>query len=622
MELVVADTVPTEATEVQSHNQNSTFVKLAMKNNDIQLPATSNGELPLCGVVVPPPPKGEGESGRGGGGLAVFFSLLRAAPLSFRLYSSAPEVRAFVDSVVNLALVPGPRRRPFAAAVELLVLNFLRLRWSDPRRLLAVPLSQNVYSHKAVGYRPMRRALAALQALGYAEMVAVGFKDKSTGKGYRSRWQASDALFRDMEKAGIRPMMILSRERVELVKLRPPKLKPNAAKKLRTNGGHSTKLARKPRAPRWPRALGSEKARMEENLRTINAALRSAFIALNVSDADLDAIQDRLHRKYEERRYIDFFDKDLYRVFNDGDPHSGGRFYGGWWQAVPREYRSRIWIAKAGNYPAHSVELDYSEMQPRMVYALEGVPCTNSPYAIYDDLGKDDAARPVIKRVFLIMLNSLSANAARFTAEKSIRKDFEDDWKAHNGRDVKPPYPPIMELLPDGCPPVATIIADIETTRRPIRHRFYDPKIGKRLMYLDSKIAEEVMLRMITESRTIALPIHDSFVVRKGYDIDLKRYMEEAFRAQFPAATEVLTKQSNGALGRWHGDGMGEKKATDKLINMLGAEYLKALADEPPKEPSVYQTLVDEWEATLQRSAPSTFIAPAAIGSDDGEVWS
>ena len=36
--------------------------------------------------------------------------------------------------------------------------------------------------------------------------------------------------------------------------------------------------------------------------------------------------------------------RSLYRVFNDTEFQTGGRFYGGWWQEIPSKYRDRITI--------------------------------------------------------------------------------------------------------------------------------------------------------------------------------------------------------------------------------------------------------------------------------------
>jgi hypothetical protein len=54
--------------------------------------------------------------------------------------------------------------------------------------------------------------------------------------------------------------------------------------------------------------------------------------------------------------------------------------------------------------------------------------------------------------------------------------------------------------------------------------------IGMKATYLDSQIAELVMKTMQADG-IVVLPIHDSFIVRTGYQSWLEQVMEAAFRA-------------------------------------------------------------------------------------------
>jgi hypothetical protein len=503
-------------------------------------------------------------------------------PVNFRLCSAAPEVRKFILSIVEAAGDNPPKR----VVVCLLALNFLRLRYSDPRRLLAISSDHNFYTGKSVTHSDMGRAREALECIGYIEKVANGVKYRDTGKGYTARWRGTERLIQAAAEAGIRSTMILSKGPERLIKLRPPKVKPQKWKAPQYSKGKVKQKPARIRLCHWPRDSLHEKRQMERNLRTINQALSKCFIALNVSDDDLERMHtDELKRKHEEVKYVDFFDKSLYRVFNDCDPHLGGRFYGGFWQAVPRKYRERIWMAAPGRYPAHTIELDYSEMQPRMLYAQAGLACETSPYEIYDDAALNKLTRSIVKSMFLPMMNAVSRSAALRVARNGIMDDYGADWIAeHPGK--SPTSIVIDQMLPKGCPPLATLITDIEDRHSGIKGKFYDPTIGKQLMFQDSQIAEAVMLRMI-DAGTAALPIHDSFIVRKGYDIDLRRYMEEEFYKRFKAPIGI--KQPGRNLGRWPGDG---HKDSPTMVDMLDTADLLE-----PGEPtaSVYGTLLDDW---------------------------
>ena len=57
---------------------------------------------------------------------------------------------------------------------------------------------------------------------------------------------------------------------------------------------------------------------------------------------------------------------------------------------------------------------------------------------------------------------------------------------------------------------------------------FFSNGYGVRLQFLDSQIAEALMLRMLPEP---CLPVHDSFIVRSGEQHKLEQVMNEEFQA-------------------------------------------------------------------------------------------
>ena len=72
-----------------------------------------------------------------------------------------------------------------------------------------------------------------------------------------------------------------------------------------------------------------------------------------------------------ETRFIkpDFTAKFVRRIFNNGSWEEGGRFYGGWWQRIPWQWRVQISVNGASD---GSVEVDYSGHHIVLLYALEG----------------------------------------------------------------------------------------------------------------------------------------------------------------------------------------------------------------------------------------------------------
>ena len=83
-----------------------------------------------------------------------------------------------------------------------------------------------------------------------------------------------------------------------------------------------------------------ETNQMAENVRLINKNMKKHAILLYVTDKELKKIKERLKRK-SDKGPIDFTANKLHRPFNNGPFEQGGRFVGGWWQNIPREYRTR-----------------------------------------------------------------------------------------------------------------------------------------------------------------------------------------------------------------------------------------------------------------------------------------
>jgi hypothetical protein len=89
----------------------------------------------------------------------------------------------------------------------------------------------------------------------------------------------------------------------------------------------------------------------------------------------------------------------------------------------------------------------------------------------------------------------------------------------------------------------------IAERHEPIKEYFYSGE-GVRLQFLDSCVAERVMLKMLDKGRVV-LPVHDSFIMRIGLEKELSDAMEEALTEEFPGlkpslkAKETALEESN-----------------------------------------------------------------------------
>jgi len=241
----------------------------------------------------------------------------------------------------------------------------------------------------------------------------------------------------------------------------------------------------------------------------INNRLSKTRIALEMKDDLYQALIERLNQEIDKEDYLpDFTNTSLYRVFNNGTFEQGGRFYGGWWQSIPREYRKYITI---NHKPTE--EVDYSGHHLRILYALEKKELIGQPYEVSDNSRNTKELIQDRKNATLIMLNCKSPTKAFYTIKS------------------------------DGIKQSKVIMEEIMQRHEPIKDQFFKG-VGNKLMNEDSKIAEEVMLEMLKLNH-LALPVHDSFIVRNTATVELKAIMKRVFTEQYRNNKTILkTKET------------------------------------------------------------------------------
>jgi len=248
----------------------------------------------------------------------------------------------------------------------------------------------------------------------------------------------------------------------------------------------------------------AESERMRQNLVQINKVLVKAWFDLDVTPAELEAVEEKIREKSKENDYnlhINYANRSLHRTFNNTEFTHGGRFYGGWWELVPSKLRSRIVINGK-----RTEEYDYSGLHSNMLYAMEGQTLPGDPYnGLVKGVLEDDAedVRKECKKAFNAMLNASKKMKAQ---PKGMRlSDYNTNW--------------------------ATLSAAIMERHKPIAHHFYTG-IGKKLQRIDSDMAEEVMLHFAKIGVPV-LPCHDSLLMHLGYGKELQKLMTKAFKDRF-----------------------------------------------------------------------------------------
>lgn len=366
----------------------------------------------------------------------------------------------------------------------------LYMAWKSDRRL-CLGLSKNRndyvnikhYDGLTLSYQAVVDACKGLERLGYLT-VKKGYYDKEKGAGKRTRILTTDKLISLLnDGVQLNSFAVRDWEGVEIIELRNTDKRP------------------------IPYKPSDFTKRASQNLRRINQCLSGAWIDLYITDDELEVLKERLFVKSTHERdaaqTIDFNARTLRRVFNNESWGQGGRFYGGWWQNIPRDYRKHIHINGK-----QTVELDYSGMHPAMLYAEVGEQPPADPY----DMNLDSVDRRFKKVAFNALVNASSSKIS-----------------SPDGYDPKKAGLTWKELL-----------KEVEK-RHPLLEKYFRSGYGLRLQKKDSDIAERVMFEF-SEMNYPCLPVHDSFIVHHALADELKVSMEKAFQEMVRLPAKVDAK--------------------------------------------------------------------------------
>jgi hypothetical protein len=181
----------------------------------------------------------------------------------------------------------------------------------------------------------------------------------------------------------------------------------------------------------------------------------------------------------------------LHRVFNRGCFDLGGRFYGAWWQNIKNAARQCI-----GVNGSRSIEIDHSQLHPRLLYAIVGKLIDGDAYEI------EGWNRPLVKQAVNTLINADDELSAMQSIAQSIGGKGAFARAQTLIRQIKAKHPGIADSFGTGA--------------------------GLRLMRIDSDMAESVQLGLIARG-AVGLPIHDSFIVEERHRGILEEIMDEVF---------------------------------------------------------------------------------------------
>jgi hypothetical protein len=191
--------------------------------------------------------------------------------------------------------------------------------------------------------------------------------------------------------------------------------------------------------------------------------------------------------------------QDKLIVLRDRDMSLHGRFYGGWWQSINSkdwEYRTHITI------DGHrTCEVDYSSVCLRIVYALRGI--SIDPEEDLYDIGipgkYSRSKRDLVKEYINAIMN-----------------DEEETFSLNKAK---------LRQLGLTHEELQTLVLE---RHKPIREELI-AGIGLKTQFIDSQIAENIMLTMVDKG-VLVLPVHDSFIVKDKHQRLLETVMLESFK--------------------------------------------------------------------------------------------
>lgn len=392
-------------------------------------------------------------------------------------------------------------------SVEKLVSDTVSLVYSKKRR-------SNASIHKALGhYKHSRynqnlsyrihihRAYDGMCDLGYLNLVLKGASDGAHGK-YLTRYEATPKL-----------LSLFSAEEQELCPVIIPHLPQDETIRVQVN-----EIIEEEGKRPWKRTKTldyeetPEVVTMRSNLKVINDSLLRNWYDLELSDdAFLEMEQLLLNKDQTDiSRQLNLSRRTLHRVFNDVHFKTGGRFYGAWWQFVPKKYRSKLLVNGK-----RMVEYDYSNLHPTILYAEAGLTAREDAYADIlfprSDCPKatGKGCRSAVKKAMNAMLNATKTMTRPPGGFKP--SDYGTTWKELSSRILK--------------------------RHHKIADKFYTGQ-GQRLQRIDSQIAEKVLLHFTKYGNAI-LPLHDSFLVHSGYEMELEEVMLTEFKKLFDVPIHV-----------------------------------------------------------------------------------
>ena len=268
-----------------------------------------------------------------------------------------------------------------------------------------------------------------------------------------------------------------------------------------------------------------------------------------------------LHDERDRPKFVEFERVRLYRVFNNGSFNEGGRFYGGWWQNVPSEYRQFITINGHTTW-----EYDYSTLHPAMLYAELGLPLRDDAYEI-EGIKPTKHNRKLIKTTFLKLINAQKDQRIEGPRKEALPKGWT--WDSLQKAIIKK-HEPIKKHLRSG--------------------------VGLKLQKRDAEIAKTVMTRMMKRDIAV-LPVHDSFITYHELGDELEKEMRRAYKEHTDGNIEIKADVSllDRVVSELDGFQLDAEELVENFIARPGYEGCRE------RQREFFKTRTEDWRHRFGR---------------------
>jgi hypothetical protein len=437
-------------------------------------------------------------------------SLDYARALDVHTWSEHPQVNQFVDKIYETHF-SGGNTRIRKKHLKVLLLD-LYLAWCDDPKL-KLTVHRNVNDYKP-GSRYNSLHISKLTPLVVDQLeeaglvhTKLGFLDRREGGHSRiSRVWPTKELMNMFAEARFGPVAIHHHEDRECIVLRD--IDEQLGKNIDVEY-EDTDATR----------------RMRAQLQAYNSLLADTFIDIPTLATNFIDLDD--NSTSGARLFINQNDKFVRRIFNRGSWEKGGRFWGGWWQRCPKDWRATIFL---NDHPIS--ELDYSGLHIVTLYAQEGI-------SYWDEIGSDpyeidrppfindnDQLRSIAKLLMLVALNARDETSA-FSAFRSEAEIGSYEKTLKNDQ-------------------LKQMLDKLREKHERIADKFASDA-GIDLMNTDSQITEKI-IQHFTDHEVPILTIHDSYLVPFGMEKELEEQMVKAFHKVTGIENVKLKEETHNPL--------------------------------------------------------------------------